>query len=216
MAKRLEGTGVDVFAIHPGVVDTPWYLKVDQQAYTFSWIIHSVRAIVGEFIRVGQSPKTGAISLIYASIDPSLTGTTSSPGNFGIIDSLARTVFGGRLKYYGPSYVLQNWNNAGTSVALNPWVYSKGACSRLYDATMRLVRDVEAQLATGSQQQQGLGFQQSAGRAQPDAGAPAATGTGAAHRDLLSQQLDGSASKVTQRRGVVDAPMGPSTVAQKT
>src|SRR5690242_14434543 len=122
-------------AVHPGAVNTNWYLKVDQHAYLFSWVIHSVRSVVGSWIKVGQSPQTGAISLIYASIDPALTGSTSSPHSYGLVDMATRMLFGGRLRYYGPSYIFMNWNNAGRAFALNPWVYYKQACSRLYDAS---------------------------------------------------------------------------------
>lgn len=195
-------------AVHPGIVNSPWYLKVDQHAYLFSWTIHTVRSIIGSWIRVGQSPITGAISLIYASIDPSLTGSTSNPRSTGIIDSITRAAFGGRLKYYGPSYILQNFNNAGTSIALNPWVYMKGACSRLYDASMGLVADVERRLAQGEgqQQQQGLLGDQQFGQ----------KGYAAAVRGDGMMNGASSAVKAAPRSGVVDAPLGPSLVAQQT
>eukprot|EP00879_Flechtneria_rotunda_P001180 GHRR01001327.1.p1 GENE.GHRR01001327.1~~GHRR01001327.1.p1 ORF type:complete len:457 (+),score=134.36 GHRR01001327.1:109-1479(+) len=157
LARRLEGTGVDVIAVHPGFVNTPWYLKTDPDAYLFSWIIHSIRSVIGSWVRVGQSPITGAISQIYASIEPSLTGSTSKPKSKGIVDSINRALFGGRLLYYGPSYLgiyfLQNWNNAGVTWAWNPWVYNKEACARLYDASMRLLQQVEQQLPVVSEGQ---------------------------------------------------------------
>lgn len=148
--------GHTVVAVHPGVADSTWYLKSDNDSYLFSWLVDKARSILGpEWVRVGQPLATGAISIIYASIDPSLTGSTSSPRSTGIIDSIVRTLFGGRLRYYGPSYIplFLNWNNAGRCYAWNPWVYNKEACSRLYDSTLRLIKDVERQLA-GQQQQE--------------------------------------------------------------
>jgi hypothetical protein len=55
-----------VLAVHPGVTDSSWYKKADNEAYTFSWIISRVRA-VAPFIGVGQPTRSGAISSIYVS-----------------------------------------------------------------------------------------------------------------------------------------------------
>jgi hypothetical protein len=43
---------------------------------------------------------------LQASIEPSLTGISSSPTPHGIINRINRTLFGGRLIYYGPAYLI--------------------------------------------------------------------------------------------------------------
>jgi hypothetical protein len=128
---------------------------------------------------------------------PELTGITSDPASRGIIDTIARALFGGRLIYLGPVYltnmVVANLSNGGRRWAVNPWVracagalgccpglavgsrckacgrnltpsslvrsaaclpatlccaqcYNKGACRRLYDATLGLIDEVEREL----------------------------------------------------------------------
>lgn len=55
-----------LLSVHPGVTDSSWYKKADNEAYLFSWIISRVRA-VAPFIGVGQPTRSGAISSIYVS-----------------------------------------------------------------------------------------------------------------------------------------------------
>jgi hypothetical protein len=43
---------------------------------------------------------------LQASIEPSLTGISSSPTPHGIIDRINRALLGGRLIYYGPAYLI--------------------------------------------------------------------------------------------------------------
>eukprot|EP00879_Flechtneria_rotunda_P014905 GHRR01015573.1.p1 GENE.GHRR01015573.1~~GHRR01015573.1.p1 ORF type:complete len:335 (+),score=75.55 GHRR01015573.1:764-1768(+) len=150
LARRLEGTGVDVIAVHPGIANSTWFLKSDPR-YLFAWLVDRTRALLGDWVGVGQSVETGAISTIYASIAPELTGITSSIESYGIWDSICRSLFGGRLRYYGPSYLmlrlLQNWNNTGRCYPLTPWVYNKAACKRLFEGTQELIKEVEMELA---------------------------------------------------------------------
>lgn len=157
LARRLEGTGVDVIAVHPGVTDSSWYKKADNEAYTFSWIISRVRA-VAPFIGVGQPTRSGAISSIYAAIAPELTGITSSTKSHGIIDWHNRSLFGGRLIYYGPAYIFNllmgpvNFLNAWRCYVLNPYCYNKAACKKLYETTLDLISEVERELGLTSSQ----------------------------------------------------------------
>lgn len=53
-------------APHPGITDTIWYLKADDDAYLFSWIISRVRSVL-PWLGVGQPTGAGAISSIYVS-----------------------------------------------------------------------------------------------------------------------------------------------------
>lgn len=139
-------------AVHPGFADSTWYFKSDN-AYTFSWLVHRARSIVGSWLGAGQPVRTGAISTIYASIAPELTGSTTSRESKGLTDSICRALFGGRLLYFGPSYIFQNCFNASSRWATNPWLYNKGACQRLFEQSLDLVQQVEREL--GMQQQGG-------------------------------------------------------------
>lgn len=57
-----------------------------------------------------------------------------------------------RLRYYGPSYIFQNWNNTGRCFPLTPYCYSAAACRRLYEATAAEVKQVERELQQRGQQ----------------------------------------------------------------
>lgn len=76
--------------VHPGVADTQWYVKTDRDAYTFSWLIHRTRSIVGGWLGVGQPVRSASISSIYASVAPELIGATSSAQSKGLVDSACR------------------------------------------------------------------------------------------------------------------------------
>eukprot|EP00775_Hariotina_reticulata_P007962 gene7963-8160_t len=149
LARRLEGSGMDVMAVHPGIADSTWYLKSDNESYLFSYLVHRARSLLGSWVRVGQPVQTGAISLIYASIAPELTGVASSKQSHGVLDTISRALLGGRLCYYGPSYIwgiAQNWNNVARQLPCNPWCYSKSACEQLYQATAEVAKQVEQEL----------------------------------------------------------------------
>lgn len=117
--------------VHPGFSNTSWYFKSDPNAYTISRIIYAVRSRLGPWVRVGQPPQTGAISTVFACVTPQLTGTTSSRQNRGVFDALERAVLGGRLRYFGPSYILQNWNNAGKLLPANIFDMRHQVCGNL-------------------------------------------------------------------------------------
>ncbi|XP_034101988.1 retinol dehydrogenase 12-like [Drosophila albomicans] len=71
LAKRLEGTGVTVTALHPGLVDTEIFRN---SAILQSAIVQFVfKPLLWPFIK---TPKSGAQTTLYAALDPSLEGIT--------------------------------------------------------------------------------------------------------------------------------------------
>ncbi|KAI5704183.1 retinol dehydrogenase 13 [Diaphorina citri] len=67
LAKRLEGTGITVNAVHPGIVNTD---ILRHSSYYDSWLSTVVlKPLVWLFIK---SPRQGAQTIVYASLDPSL------------------------------------------------------------------------------------------------------------------------------------------------
>uniref|UniRef100_A0A383VFY4 Uncharacterized protein n=1 Tax=Tetradesmus obliquus TaxID=3088 RepID=A0A383VFY4_TETOB len=194
LARRLEGSGVDVITVHPGFADSTWYLKSDNDAYFFSWLIAKVRAVI-PWLGVGQPCTTGAISSIYAAIAPELQGSTSSVASKGLIDSVCRALFGGRLKYFGPHYLIQNCFNAWPRWATNPWNYNKGACVRMYEGGLELIRQVEQELGLQQQQQPGGGAVNENG-AGPQAVLPAGKADGVVGDGNTRKRKGGSAAVV--------------------
>ncbi|XP_024937928.1 retinol dehydrogenase 13 isoform X5 [Cephus cinctus] len=67
LAKRLEGTGVTVNAVHPGIVDT----EITRYMSFYNSILSAifVRPLVWPFIK---SPLQGAQTIIYAAVEPQL------------------------------------------------------------------------------------------------------------------------------------------------
>ncbi|PNW80161.1 hypothetical protein CHLRE_08g380550v5 [Chlamydomonas reinhardtii] len=123
--RRLRGTGVDVFPVHPGLVSTPGEAKSDK-SYPVS-----VLAFVGSRLH-GQSELRGALAPLFAATEPRLQGrggTYIGPNSFG-------------LQLFG-------WGGSNT-VARSPvnWAARDAAeCRRLYDQT-RAVLD-SATVAAG-------------------------------------------------------------------
>ncbi|KAL4439975.1 hypothetical protein ABPG75_002976 [Micractinium tetrahymenae] len=115
MARRLKGTGVDVFACHPGLVNTELYSKTDTNK-PGSWLFSAAARLVG------QSPTRGAYSLVYAAGAPELDGK------------------GGAL--IGPPYLGPfsfNFFNTARLTPLNPRAHSAESCRRLYDEAVHLL-----------------------------------------------------------------------------
>lgn len=71
LAKLLQGTGVTVNAVHPGIVDTNITRHMDFATSWFANII--VRPLFWPFIR---TPQRGAQTTLYAALDPSLDQVT--------------------------------------------------------------------------------------------------------------------------------------------
>lgn len=71
LAKRLEGTGVTVNALHPGIVDTNIARHMD---FVNSWFASLfLKPLAWPFIR---TPERGAQTTLYAVLDPSLANVT--------------------------------------------------------------------------------------------------------------------------------------------
>jgi hypothetical protein len=176
-------------------------MKSDDNAYFFSWVIAKVRSVI-PWLGVGQPCTSGAVSTIYAAIAPELQGSTSSVASKGVIDSICRALFGGRLKYFGPHYIIQNCFNAFPRWATNPWNYNKGACVRLYEASLDLVRQVEQEMGLQQQQQQQGGG--GVGQAVGDGAVSSSNGAGpqgvlpAGKEDGV---VDGAGGKAKKRKG---------------
>ncbi|GFH06170.1 WW domain-containing oxidoreductase [Haematococcus lacustris] len=114
LAERVRHKGIDVFAVHPGVVFTPGSQKVDVKNYLAAKLI-SVNARV-----MGQTPYHGAWSMLYAATAPPLTGK-----GFG---------------YFGPN-LLGMWHaterQPGTWAAHNPVT-----CWRLFEEAVKVMEDI--------------------------------------------------------------------------
>jgi NAD(P)-dependent dehydrogenase (short-subunit alcohol dehydrogenase family) len=82
LARRLEGSGVSVFAVHPGTVRTGWGQEGDTSGATGLGLKLIRPLLIG--------PKTGAASTIYAASEP---GIESESGAY-----YQRVLFGN----YGP------------------------------------------------------------------------------------------------------------------
>jgi hypothetical protein len=99
---------------------------------------------------------------MQASMVPELTGISSSPSAHGIIDTISRTLFGGRLIYFGPAYLFNilggpiNFFNTTRCWVLNPWAYNRAACARLYDSSLDLIGQVEQELGLPASQRRSV------------------------------------------------------------
>ena len=78
LAKRVSGTGVSVFAVHPGVVRTGWGRSGDTRG--------ALNAFLSLAVLIQISPRTGAAASVYAASQP---GIESESGAF-----YQRRVFG--------------------------------------------------------------------------------------------------------------------------
>ncbi|KAH8307731.1 hypothetical protein KR044_011319 [Drosophila immigrans] len=71
LAKRLEGTGVTVNSLHPGVVDTDLGRHIKILNNLFGRIL--LKTLIWLFVK---TPKSGAQTTLYAALDPDLNGVT--------------------------------------------------------------------------------------------------------------------------------------------
>ncbi|KAL3155087.1 hypothetical protein ABBQ38_011150 [Trebouxia sp. C0009 RCD-2024] len=114
-ARRLEGKGIDCFATHPGIADTRLYPKLDfskPEAVAFN-AFESI---------YNQSAEDGAISLLRAATDPSLTGQG--------------------FKYFGAWYkgpLLIHTGNEKERTPSNPIANDMEACKELYEMTLDII-----------------------------------------------------------------------------
>ncbi|KAF6258815.1 hypothetical protein COO60DRAFT_1638905 [Scenedesmus sp. NREL 46B-D3] len=123
MARRLAGSGVEVFIAHPGLTRTDHFGKADTDAKPSS---AGVEAFANSFW--GTDAAMGAIPLMFACTEPSLKGRSGS-----FIGS--------------PQLGLVNYFQAGIiptpnpPLARDPW-----ACRRLLDASIAILKEVDPDL----------------------------------------------------------------------
>lgn len=67
----MQGTGVDVFAVQPGLTSTSLYSGM-QKTFMFYWFF-----VLMTFM-FGQSPERGCLSLLYCATAPELQGEATS------------------------------------------------------------------------------------------------------------------------------------------
>jgi NAD(P)-dependent dehydrogenase (short-subunit alcohol dehydrogenase family) len=112
LQKVLRGTGIDVFAVHPGNSHTKLARKADKSTYfPLPWFFVALL----EF--QGQNVYYGALSALYTATAPQLQGKGGG--------------------FYGPN--LLNWFNSAKRwpVGLQAWI--PGSAERLMDATHSLL-----------------------------------------------------------------------------
>ena len=68
MCVVVQGSGVDVFAVQPGLTSTSLYSGM-QKTFLFYWFFVTMTFIFG------QSPERGSLSLLYCATAPELEGT---------------------------------------------------------------------------------------------------------------------------------------------
>eukprot|EP00057_Strongylocentrotus_purpuratus_P032765 XP_788774.2 PREDICTED: dehydrogenase/reductase SDR family member on chromosome X isoform X3 [Strongylocentrotus purpuratus] len=73
LAEKLEGTGIGVFSLHPGFVDSDIFKKENQQ------ISGPTKFVVGMLASIKLSRNTfdGALTTIHAAVDPQYDGKTA-------------------------------------------------------------------------------------------------------------------------------------------
>ncbi|KAK9839250.1 hypothetical protein WJX81_004246 [Elliptochloris bilobata] len=109
--KRLAGSGVDVFAVHPGVSRTEGLTKIDS-----SKLMAQVLGMVAPLI--AQPASRGALSTLYAATAPELTG------------------HGGG--YYGPNML--NMGNTVKREPGNKYAKDPANWQRAWDQTLQILR----------------------------------------------------------------------------
>ncbi|XP_071495744.1 retinol dehydrogenase 12-like isoform X2 [Diadema antillarum] len=73
LAERLEGSGVNVFSLHPGVVDTKLFQRENQPIPSVTKFF--LRA--GESMKILRTPFTGALTSLHAAANPEYNGKTA-------------------------------------------------------------------------------------------------------------------------------------------
>lgn len=110
-SRRFQGSGVEVFATHPGLAKTEWSDKIDRSSWV-SWVL----GIVGPWL--AQSSEDGVLSTLYAAAAPEAAGKSSA--------------------YFGPHYMV-NWGNTTIRQPKNPLATDPQAAARLYDETVKII-----------------------------------------------------------------------------
>eukprot|EP00879_Flechtneria_rotunda_P008580 GHRR01008990.1.p1 GENE.GHRR01008990.1~~GHRR01008990.1.p1 ORF type:complete len:251 (+),score=62.09 GHRR01008990.1:755-1507(+) len=114
---KLLRAEVDAFAVHPGLVITTMFIKVD-----FRYVAATLIYLWG--LIIGTPPGTGARSTIYAAADPRLTGK------------------GGQ--YIGPHYSFNRFHTAHRK-PWNRRAYDVNAWQNVWTMTLETLREVTGQ-----------------------------------------------------------------------
>lgn len=124
MARRLAGTGIEVFCAHPGLTRTDHFGKADVDA---KWSSRGVEAFANSFW--GTDAHTGALPLMFACTEPRLKGRTGA-----YIGSPEL----GPVNYFQTGEI----RRPNAPLARDPW-----ACRRLMDASLLILKEVDPELA---------------------------------------------------------------------
>ncbi|KAL0047126.1 hypothetical protein WJX82_007247 [Trebouxia sp. C0006] len=115
LQQRLQGSGVDVYAVQPGLTSTSLYSGM-QKTFLFYWFFVTMTFFLG------QSPERGCLSLLYCATAPELQGKGGS--------------------YWGPRYFklfIPNLFNTDPCYAQHKLANNSEACSRLFTETAKLL-----------------------------------------------------------------------------
>eukprot|EP00879_Flechtneria_rotunda_P001256 GHRR01001403.1.p1 GENE.GHRR01001403.1~~GHRR01001403.1.p1 ORF type:complete len:453 (+),score=134.03 GHRR01001403.1:286-1644(+) len=190
MARRLQGTGVEVFIAHPGLTRTDHFGKADTDA---NWSSQGVEAFANSFW--GTDKKMGAIPLMFACTDLSLKGRNGS--------------------YVGsPELGPVNYFQAGTirkpnaPLARDPW-----ACRRLVDASILILKEIDpdmpAEISPDGQVLVDRGYHSKVQPSTPDgtSGLAGLAGPRTEDRSLIDdpRKLNGPGGIIIGKTGVPDA-----------
>ncbi|KAK9819813.1 hypothetical protein WJX72_002705 [[Myrmecia] bisecta] len=130
MEKRLPGTGIDVYAVQPGLARTGLFGKMDLRKFD------SIAMYVAGLI-FGQPDFLGAIPTIYTASTPEEELT----GKGGLF------LYGPPYKHMWPGvfYITSFILNTYQGKAENPLVYDDEQCKRLYDASLQILSEKTGQ-----------------------------------------------------------------------
>ncbi|KAK9802872.1 hypothetical protein WJX72_007246 [[Myrmecia] bisecta] len=121
---QVDGSGIDVFATHPGTADP-------ELTSQLSWLDMRKWRLAFFQTAFGQTDKRGALSTLYCATEPSMEGK-----GFG---------------YYGPCYnplMVLSLFKTGRRRPYNPHAVNEAECRRLFDDSLRIVNKA-AEKATG-------------------------------------------------------------------
>lgn len=128
--RRLQNSGVEVFAAQPGIARTEIFGKIDAN---LSKPLGTALKLAGPII--GQTAEEGARSLVYAATSPDMAGKG------GDLESIVGPPYAraGPLTPEGSAGIIANIGNTGERDAQNPRAYDDALTQRLYDETARIL-----------------------------------------------------------------------------
>jgi NAD(P)-dependent dehydrogenase (short-subunit alcohol dehydrogenase family) len=125
MNNRLQGTGIESFACHPGICRTDLFRKADHD---------KMASVVTDWMQWlgGQTAASGALALLYCATSPDLEGKGGT--------------------FYGPYYkgpITLNLLNTQQRTPGNPEANDPAARARLYEAALNIVNEASLKVALG-------------------------------------------------------------------